>query len=195
MKTTNTKGTKKMKITKSKLKQLIKEELQSIMEARGGYRSSGYYGTTDGDSGDPRFRKAYIDYSEPTGPSKPARKIPQLPPVEKEDNKVLDDAGLLARMLLGNGYSVELFDRSWRGSPDAEALLDGIRYIKDIDRSGDWNEIKAKAEEVIKRVSSDFIKRFDSDEEFRSRIGRSYNAEYMKEIAGKIAARGLQSTY
>ena len=183
-----------MKITKSKLKKLIKEELQSIMEARGGYSTPGY-GGTDGDSGDPRFRKAYIDYSEPRGPSKPARKIPQLPPVEKEDNKVLDDAGLLARMLLGNGYSVELFDRSWRGSPDAEALLDGIRYIKNIDRSGDWNEIKAKAEEVIKRVSSDFIKRFDSDEEFRSRIGRSYNAEYMKEIAGKIAARGLQSTY
>lgn len=183
-----------MKITKSKLKQLIKEELQSIMEAPGRYRSSGYYGTTDGDPGDPRYRRQR-DYSEPTGPSKPARKIPQLPPVEKEDSSVLDDASLFARMLLGNGYSVDLFDRSWMGNPDAEALLDATRYIKDYDRSGDWNDIKAKAEEVIKRVSSDFIKRFDSDEEFRSRIGRSYNAEYMKEKAGKIAARGLQSTY
>ena len=184
-----------MKITKSKLKQLIKEELQNLMESRGGYRSSGYYGTTDGDSGDPRYRKAYIDYSEPRGPSKPARKIPQLPPVEKKDDRVLDDAGLLARMLLGNGYSVELFDRSWRGSPDAEALLDATRYIEDYDRSGDWNEIKAKAEEVIKSVSDKFINRFDSDEEFRSRIGRSYNADRMKEIAQEIAARGLKSTY
>ena len=62
----------KMKITKSNLKQLIKEELQSLMEAPGRYRSSGYYGTTDGDTGDPRFIRQR-DYSEPTGPSKPAR--------------------------------------------------------------------------------------------------------------------------
>ena len=183
-----------MKITKSKLKQLIKEELQNLMESRGRYVSSGYSGRTDGDSGDPRYIRQR-DYSEPRGPSKPARKIKQLPPVEKEDDRVLDNAGLLARMLLGNGYSVQLFDRSWRGSADGDALLDATRYIKDYDRSGDWNEIKAKAEEVIKRVSSDFIKRFDSDEEFRSRIGRSYNPDRMKEIAGEIAARGLQSTY
>lgn len=183
-----------MRITKSKLKQLIKEELQSIMEAPGRYRSSGYYGTTDGDPGDPRYRRQR-DYSEPTGRSKPARKIPELPPEEKKDARLLDDAGLLARILLGNGYSVELFDRSWRGSPDAEALLDAVRYIKDYDRSGDWNEIKAKAEEVIKSVSDKFINKFDSDEEFRSRIGRSYNPDRMKEIAGEIAARGLKSTY
>ena len=117
------------------------------------------------------------------------------PLVEKEDDRVLDNAGLLARMLLGNGYSVQLFDRSWRGSADSDALLDATRYIKDYDRSGDWNEIKAKAEEVIKSVSDKFINRFDSDEEFRSRIGRSYNPDRMREIAQEIAARGLQSTY
>lgn len=184
-----------MKITKSKLKQLIKEELQSLMEARGGYRSSGYYGTTDGDTGDPRFRKAYIDYSEPRGPSKPARKIKQLPPKEKADDRLLNDTSLFARLILGNGYSVELFDRSWRGSSDGDALLDATRYIKDYDRSGDWNEIKAKAEEVIKRVSNEFIDRIDSDEEFKTRLSGSYNAEYMKELAAKNATRGLQSTY
>ena len=184
-----------MKITKSKLKQLIKEELQSLMEAPGRYRSSGYYGITDKDLGDPRFIKTQRDYSEPRGPSKPARKIPQLPPVEKKDARLLDDAGLLARILLGNGYSVELFDRSWRGSPDAEALLDAVRYIKDYDRSGDWNEIKAKAEEVIKRVSNDFIDRIDSDEEFKARLSGSYNAKYMKELATANAAKELQSTY
>ena len=183
-----------MKITKSKLKQLIKEELQSLMEAPGRYRSSGYYGTTDGDTGDPRYIRQR-DYSEPRGPSKPARKIKQLPPVEKADDRVLDNAGLLARMLLGNGYSVELFDRSWRGSSDGDALLDATRYIKDYDRSGDWNEIKAKAEEVIKRVSNEFIDRIDSDEEFKARLSGSYNAEYMKELAAENATRGLQSTY
>ena len=183
-----------MKITKSKLKQLIKEELQSLMEAPGRYRSSGYYGTTDGDTGDPRYIRQR-DYSEPTGPSKPARKIPQLPPKEKADNKLLNDASLFARMLLGNGYAVELFDRSWRGSADGDALLDATRYVKNIDRSGDWDEIKAKAEEVIKRVSNDFIDRIDSDEEFKARLSGSYNAEYMKEMAAANAAKGLQSTY
>ena len=175
-----------MKLTKSRLKQLIKEEIQNLMEAddeRAIMRAAA--------------RRAAMRYQKGTGRGgvKPTQsKMPELPPVEKEDDRVLDNAGLLARMLLGNGYSVQLFDRSWRGSADSDALLDATRYIKDYDRSGDWNEIKAKAEEVIKRVSSDFIKRFDSDEEFRSRIGRSYNAEYMKKIAGKIAA-GLQSTY
>ena len=124
-----------------------------------------------------------------------SRKIKQLPPVEKEDDRVLDNAGLLARMLLGNGYSVQLFDRSWRGSADSDALLDATRYIKDYDRSGDWNEIKAKAEEVIKRVSNEFVDRVDSDEEFKARLSGSYNAEYMKELAAKNATRGLQSTY
>ena len=185
-----------MKITKSKLKQLIKEELQNLMEAPGRYRSSGYYGTTDGDTGDPRYIRQR-DYSEPTGPSKPSssRMMPKLPPKEKADNKLLDDTSLLARMLLGNGYSVELFDRSWRGSADGDALLDATRYVKNIDRSGDWNEIKAKAEKVIKRVSSEFIDRIDSDEEFKARLSGSYNAEYMKELAAKNATRGLQSTY
>ena len=180
-----------MKLTKSKLKQLIKEELQSLMEM-----------PTRTDARRDRYARAGLtpsgrvrDYSEPRGPSKPARKMPELPPEEKADARLLDDAGLLARMLLGNGYAVELFDRSWRGSPDGDALLDATRYIKDYDRSGDWNEIKAKAEEVIKRVSSDFIKRFDSDEEFRSRIGRSYNAEYMKKLASANMAKELQSTY
>jgi len=183
-----------MKITKSKLKQLIKEELQSLMEAPGRYRSSGYYGTTDGDTGDPRYIRQR-DYSEPRGPSKPARKIPQLPPKEKADDRLLDNAGLFARILLGNGYSVDLFDRSWRGSSDGDALLDATRYVKNIDRSGDWNEIKAKAEEVIKRVSNEFVDRIDSDEEFKARLSGSYNAEYMKELAAKSATRGLQSTY
>ena len=121
--------------------------------------------------------------------------MPELPPKEKADNKLLDDTSLFARMLLGNGYSVELFDRSWRGSSDCDALLDATRYIKDYDRSGDWNEIKAKAEEVIKRVSNEFIDRIDSDEEFKARLSGSYNAEYMKELAAKNATRGLQSTY
>ena len=185
-----------MKITKSKLKQLIKEELQNLMEAPGRYRSSGYYGTTDGDSGDPRYIRQK-DYSEPTGPSKPSssRMMPKLPPKEKADDKLLDDTSLFARLILGNGYSVELFDRSWRGSSDGDALLDATRYIKDYDRSGDWNEIKAKAEEVIKRVSNEFIDRIDSDEEFKTRLGGSYNPEYMKELAAKNATRGLQSTY
>ena len=185
-----------MKITKSKLKQLIKEELQNLMESRGRYVSSGFSGMTDKDPGDPRFIKQR-DYSEPTGRSKPSssRMMPKLPPKEKADDRLLDNTGLFARLILGNGYSVDLFDRSWRGSADGDALLDATRYIKDIDRSGDWNEIKAKAEEVIKSVSDKFINRFDSDEEFRSRIGRSYNPDRMKEIAGEIAARGLQSTY
>jgi hypothetical protein len=158
-----------MKLTKSKLKQLIKEEIQNLMEVddeRAIMRAAA--------------RRAAERYRKGTGRGgvKPTQsKKPELTPEEKKDERLLDDAGLLARMLLGNGYSVELFDRSWRGTPDAEALLDAIRYIKNIDRSGNWNEIKAKAEEVIKRVSSDFIKRFDSDEEFRSRIGRSYNAD------------------
>jgi len=183
-----------MKITKSRLKQLIKEELQNLMESRGRYVSSGFSGITDKDPGDPRYIRQR-DYSEPRGPSKPARKIPQLPPKEKADNKLLDDTSLFARMLLGNGYSVELFDRSWRGSSDGDALLDATRYIKDIDRSDDWNEIKAKAEEVIKRVSNEFVDRIDSDEEFKARLSGSYNAEYMKELAAKNATRELQSTY
>ena len=183
-----------MKITKSKLKQIIKEELQNLEEAPGRYRSSGYYGRTDGDSGDPRYIRQK-DYSEPTGPSKPARKIPQLPPEEKADDRLLNDTSLFARLILGDGYSVELFDRSWRGSSDGDALLDATRYVKNIDRSGDWNEIKAKAEEVIKRVSNEFIDRIDSDEEFKARLSGSYNAEYMKELAAKNATRGLQSTY
>ena len=183
-----------MKITKSRLKQLIKEELQNLMESRGRYVSSGFSGITDKDPGDPRYIRQR-DYSEPRGPSKPARKIPQLPPKEKADNKLLDDTSLFARMLLGNGYSVELFDRSWRGSSDGDALLDATRYINDYDRSGDWNEIKAKAEEVIKRVSNEFVDRIDSDEEFKARLSGSYNAEYMKELAAKNATRELQSTY
>ena len=185
-----------MKITKSKLKQLIKEELQNLMEAPGRYRSSGYYGTTDRDSGDPRYIRQK-DYSEPTGRSKPSssRMMPKLPPKEKADEKLLDNTSLLARLILGNGYSVELFDRSWRGSSDGDALLDATRYIKDYDRSGDWNEIKAKAEEVIKRVSNEFIDRIDSDEEFRARLGGSYNPDRMKEIAEENAAKELQSTY
>ena len=72
-----------MKITKSKLKQLIKEELQSLMEM-----------PTDTDYRRDRMAAAgrtpsgrYRDYSEPRGPSKPARKIKQLPPVEKKDPK------------------------------------------------------------------------------------------------------------
>ena len=127
-----------MKITKSRLKQLIKEELQNLKEARGRYRSSGYYGTTDGDTGDPRYIRQR-DYSEPTGPPKPSssRKMPELPPAEKADDRLLDNTSLFARMLLGNGYTVQLFDRSWRNSPDGDALLDATRYIKDYDRSGD----------------------------------------------------------
>ena len=61
----------KVKITKEQLKQLIKEELQSIMEARGRYVSSGYSGRTDKDPGDPRYIRQR-DYSEPTGRSKPS---------------------------------------------------------------------------------------------------------------------------
>ena len=185
-----------MKITKSKLKQLIKEELQNLMESRGRYVSSGFSGMTDKDPGDPRFIKQR-DYSEPTGRSKPSssRMMPKLPPKEKADDRLLDNTGLFARLILGNGYSVELFDRSWRGSSDSDALLDATRYIKDYDRSGDWNEIKAKAEEVIKRVSNEFIDRIDSDEEFKTRLGGSYNPEYMKELAVANAAKELQSTY
>ena len=177
-----------MKITKSKLKQLIKEELQKLMEVddeRAIMRAA--------------QRRAAMRYQRGTGRGgvKPAssRKMPQLPPKEKADDRLLDDTGLFARILLGNGYSVQLFDRSWRGSADGDALLDATRYINDYDRSGDWNEIKAKAEEVIKRVSNEFIDRIDSDEEFKARLSGSYNAEYMKELAAKNATRGLQSTY
>ena len=177
-----------MKITKSKLKEIIKEELQKLMEVddeRAIMRAA--------------QRRAAMRYQRGTGRGgvKPAssRKMPELPPKEKADEKLLDNTSLLARMLLGNGYSVELFDRSWRGSSDGDALLDATRYIKDYDRSGDWNEIKAKAEEVIKRVSNEFVDRIDSDEEFKARLSGSYNAEYMKELAAKNATRGLQSTY
>ena len=179
-----------MKITKSKLKQLIKEELQSLMEGR-----------ADDDLAIMRAaeRRAAMRYQRGTGRGgvKPAssRKMPELPPKEKADARLLDNTSLFARILLGNGYSVELFDRSWRGSADGDALLDATRYINDYDRSGDWNEIKAKAEEVIKRVSNEFIDRIDSDEEFKARLSGSYNAEYMKELAAKNATRELQSTY
>jgi len=174
-----------MKITKSKLKQLIKEELQSLMEGR-----------ADDDEAIMRAaaRRQALNLSK-TGPRSGSSKMPELPPAEKADDRLLDNTSLFARMLLGNGYTVQLFDRSWRNSPDGDALLDATRYIKDYDRSGDWNEIKAKAEEVIKRVSNEFISRFDSDEQFRDLIGRSYNAEYMKELAVKNAKRELQSTY
>jgi hypothetical protein len=177
-----------MKITKSKLKEIIKEELQKVMEVddeRAIMRAAA--------------RRAAMRYQKGTGRGgvKPAssRKMPQLPPKEKADDRLLNDASLFARILLGNGYSVELFDRSWRGSADSDALLDATRYINDYDRSGDWNEIKAKAEEVIKRVSNEFVDRVDSDEEFKARLSGSYNAEYMKELAAKNATRGLQSTY
>ena len=177
-----------MKITKSKLKEIIKEELQKLMEVddeRAIMRAAA--------------RRAAMRYQKGTGRGgvKPAssRKMPELPPKEKADDKLLNNASLFARILLGNGYSVELFDRSWRGSADSDALLDATRYINDYDRSGDWNEIKAKAEEVIKRVSNEFIDRIDSDEEFKARLSGSYNAEYMKELAAKNATRGLQSTY
>ena len=177
-----------MKLTKSRLKQLIKEELQNLMEAddeRAIMRAAA--------------RRAAMRYQKGTGRGgvKPAssRKMPKLPPKEEADARLLDNTSLLARMLLGNGYTVQLFDRSWRGSADGDALLDATRYIKDYDRSGDWNEIKAKAEEVIKRVSNEFVDRIDSDEEFKTRLSGSYNAEYMKELAAKSATRGLQSTY
>ena len=177
-----------MKITKSKLKEIIKEELQKVMEVddeRAIMRAAA--------------RRAAMRYQKGTGRGgvKPAssRKMPELPPKEKADDRLLDDTGLFARILLGNGYSVQLFDRSWRGSADSDALLDATRYINDYDRSGDWNEIKAKAEEVIKRVSNEFVDRVDSDEEFKARLSGSYNAEYMKELAAKNATRGLQSTY
>ena len=177
-----------MKITKSKLKEIIKEELQKLMEVddeRAIMRAAA--------------RRAAMRYQKGTGRGgvKPAssRKMPELPPKEKADDKLLNNASLFARILLGNGYSVELFDRSWRGSADSDALLDATRYINDYDRSGDWNEIKAKAEEVIKRVSNEFVDRIDSDEEFKARLSGSYNAEYMKELAAKNATRGLQSTY
>ena len=176
-----------MKITKSKLKQLIKEELQKLMEVddeRAIMRAA--------------QRRAAMRYQRGTGRGgvKPAQsKKPELTPEEKKDDRLLNDASLFARILLGNGYSVELFDRSWRGSADGDALLDATRYINDYDRSGDWNEIKAKAEEVIKRVSNEFIDRIDSDEEFKARLSGSYNAEYMKELAAKNATRELQSTY
>ena len=177
-----------MKITKSKLKEIIKEELQKLMEVddeRAIMRAAA--------------RRAAMRYQKGTGRGgvKPAssRKMPELPPKEKADDKLLNNASLFARILLGNGYSVELFDRSWRGSADSDALLDATRYINDYDRSGDWNEIKAKAEEVIKRVSNEFVDRVDSDEEFKARLSGSYNAEYMKELAAKNATRGLQSTY
>ena len=175
-----------MKITKSKLKEIIKEELQKLMEVddeRAIMRAAA--------------RRAAMRYQKGTGRGKPAssRKMPELPPKEKADEKLLNNASLFARILLGNGYSVELFDRSWRGSSDGDALLDATRYIKDYDRSGDWNEIKAKAEEVIKRVSNEFIDRIDSDEEFKARLSGSYNAEYMKELAAANMAKELQSTY
>ena len=174
-----------MKITKSKLKQLIKEELQSLMEGR-----------ADDDEAIMRAaaRRQALNLSK-TGPRSGSSKMPELPPKEKADNRLLNNTSLFARMLLGNGYAVELFDRSWRGSADGDALLDATRYVKNIDRSGDWDEIKAKAEEVIKRVSNDFIDRIDSDEEFKARLSGSYNAEYMKEMAAANAAKGLQSTY
>ena len=80
-----------MKITKSKLKQLIKEELQSLMEMP--------TRTDATDARRDRYAAAnltpsgrYRDYSEPRGPSKPARKIKQLPPVEKADDRLLDNA-------------------------------------------------------------------------------------------------------
>jgi len=61
-----------MKITKSKLKQLIKEELQSIMEARGGY-GGGYRsgGTLEPRGADPRYAPQK-DYSAPAGRSSTA---------------------------------------------------------------------------------------------------------------------------
>ena len=174
-----------MKITKSKLKQLIKEELQSLMEGR-----------ADDDEAIMRAaaRRRALNLSK-TGPRPGSSKMPQLPPKEKADNKLLNDTSLFARMLLGNGYAVELFDRSWRGSADGDALLDATRYIKNYDRSGDWNEIKAKAEEVIKSASNEFINRVDSDEEFRARLGSSFDPDRMKEAAEENAAKGLQSTY
>jgi len=177
-----------MKITKSKLKQLIKEELQKLMEVdneRAIMRSAA--------------RRAAMRYQKGTGRGgvEPAssRKMPELTPEEKADDRLLDNASLFARLILGNGYSVALFDRSWRGSADGDALLDATRYVKNIDRSGDWNEIKAKAEEVIKRVSNEFVDRIDSDEEFKAQLSGSYNAEYMKELAAKNATKELQSTY
>ena len=176
-----------MKLTKSRLKQLIKEELQNLMEVddeRAIMRAAA--------------RRAAMRYQKGTGRGgvKPSpSKKPELTPEEKKDDRLIDFTGLLARILLGNGYSVELFSRSWRGSADSDALLDATRYINDYDRSGDWNEIKAKAEEVIKRVSNEFVDRIDSDEEFKARLSGSYNAEYMKELAAKDATRGLQSTY
>mgnify|MGYP003110161897 FL=1 len=174
-----------MKITKSKLKQLIKEELQSLMEGRADDEAAIMRAAA---------RRQALNLSK-TGPRPGSSKMPQLPPKEKADNKLLNDTSLFARMLLGNGYAVELFDRSWRGSADGDALLDATRYVKNIDRSGDWNEIKAKAEEVIKRVSNDFIDRIDSDEKFKARLSGSYNAEYMKETAAANATKELQSTY
>ena len=174
-----------MKITKSRLKQLIKEELQSLMEGRADDEAAIMRAAA---------RRQALNLSK-TGPRSGSSKMPELPPKEKADNRLLNNTSLFARMLLGNGYAVELFDRSWRGSADGDALLDATRYVKNIDRSGDWDEIKAKAEEVIKRVSNDFIDRIDSDEEFKARLSGSYNAEYMKEMAAANAAKGLQSTY
>jgi len=171
-----------MKITKSKLKQLIKEELQSLMEVdneRAIRRAAA--------------RRQALNLSK-TGPRSGSSKMPELPPEEKADARTLDQISLAARILMGDGYSVELFDRDWRDSPEEKALLDATRYIKNYDRSGDWNEIKAKAEEVIKSVSDKFINRVDSDEEFRERLSGSYDPNEMKKATEK-AARGLQSTY
>lgn len=73
-----------MKITKSKLKQLIKEELQSIMEARGEYRTPGYSGRTLEPRGaDPRYAPQK-DYSAPSGRSSTADSMQVMQDKKKE---------------------------------------------------------------------------------------------------------------
>ena len=73
-----------MKITKSKLKQLIKEELQSIMEARGEYRTPGYSGRTLEPRGaDPRYAPER-DYSAPSGRSSKADAMQVMQDKKKE---------------------------------------------------------------------------------------------------------------
>ena len=176
-----------MKLTKSRLKQLIKEELQNLMEAddeRAIMRAAA--------------KRAAMRYQKGTGRGgvKPTQsKKPELTPEEKKDERLLDTISYAARALLGDGYAIELFSRSWRGSPDAEALLDAVRYVKNIDRGGDWEQIKAKAEEVIESVSREFLDRIETDEQFRETFSNVFDVERYKQSLKDKVARGLQSTY
>jgi hypothetical protein len=171
-----------MKIAKSKLKQIIKEELSKIVEgvdpltARRLARAS-----EKGRTGLPGSRKPK------PGPE------PEISDEEKKDKQLLMDADYILRTLKGGGYAVppnreEFLDPA----TDSGKLMLALIWVTNEQREGNWDQIKKDANKVIKKVSNEFKESLKNDEEFRKRFSQKFDIENYKK---SFVDRQLQSTY